>query len=453
MFGPPGASRTDDAAGWSPAGAPVTVLARPGRLEVGGAIDQDTVWPAAEVIVTDDVEVVAGASLTIAAGATVTFDGFHGLRVLDGDLQAIGTPAAPITFTAADRDRWRPDLGRDGAWNGLAFVNVPAMRDSSRLRWCVIEHAKALPGDDWLVPAGPGGVLVDGAGGAVRVVGRSPLEISHGILRRNLAERGGAMAIHHGARPLLAGNLLHDNHATLRASAIWISYADAVVAHSTVTANEVAAPSPAIETGAIDHVFARPWHLGNVVWGNATSHYWSLQIREPKAVNTRYCDVENWLGGQGCLSADPLLDPFEPGTGSPVIDAAAATPWLGAIDLAGRPRVVGSAPDMGAFEAPAATSSPGPVTGAPRLRAWPNPANPRVTLAFTMARAGQVELSVYDPAGRRVRTLVSGYLTAGEHRRRWDGCDRDGRPVAAGTYVVRATTPTGTTVTRLTIVR
>ncbi len=416
-------------------------------------IDHDTVWPAIEITVVDDVEVVAGASLTIASGTTVAFDGFHGLRVLDGDLQAIGTPDAPITFTSSEPGLWQPDLGRGGAWNGLAFVNVPAMRDSSRLRWCVIEHAKALPGDEWLVPDGPGGVLVDGTGGAVRVVGRSPLEVSHSILRRNLAQRGGAIAIHHGARPLLAGNLLHDNHATHRASAIWISYADAVVAHSTIIANEVTAESPAIETGSIDHVFARPWHVGNVVWGNATSYYWSLQIREPKAVNTRYCDIENWLGGQGCLSVDPLLETFVPGAGSPVIDAAIATPWLGTVDLAGGPRVLGPAPDMGAFEAVTATWSPGELPGVRRLRAWPNPANPRVTLALAMTRSGRAELSVYDPAGRRVRTLMSGYLAAGEHRCSWDGCDRDGRPVAAGTYLVRATTPTGRTSTRLAVIR
>ena len=48
-----------------------------------------------------------------------------------------------------------------------------------------------------------------------------------------------------------------------------------------------------------------------------------------------------------------------------------------------------------------------------------------------------MDLSIYSVDGRRIRTLVSGTLPAGEHDARWDGRDRDGRRVAGGVYFYR----------------
>ncbi|MEZ4387734.1 MAG: FlgD immunoglobulin-like domain containing protein [Candidatus Krumholzibacteriia bacterium] len=439
----------------APAGGPMRV--RPGgRAEVGGVVDQDTTWDAAAIDVVDDVTVTAGATLTIAAGAVVRFGGFHQLRILDGDLQAVGTPDQPIMLTSAEPDAWRPDLTRAGAWNGVAFVNVPAARDSSRLRWCVLEHAKALSDDAWLEPTDVGGVLVAGAGGAVRVSGRSPLSVSHCVLRHNLAERGGAIGLHHGARPLLVNNLLYDNHATLRAGAIYISYADAVLVHNTLVGNDVNAWSDAVETGCIDHQFARPWYVGNLIWGNTTSYYDNLQIREPKPLNVRYCDVEDWLGGEGCLVADPQLAGFAPAPGSPVVDAARAAVagvWLPARDLAGQVRRSGVDVDMGAFELADITTAPAPGSVDVRLTCAPNPANPGLRLAYHLPVAGPVRLDIHDLRGRLVRTLVVGPQPAGDHAVRWDGRDGSGRSAPSGVYHCRLATLDGAASRRVTLVR
>jgi len=408
-------------------------VARPGHRDVSGVISVDTVWDAADIAVTGDITVTAGASLSIAAGATVRFVGFHQLRVDDGDLQAVGTPTAPITFTSNEPQAWRPDLERVGAWNGLAFANVPAARDSSRLRWCVLEYAKALPGGPWIEPTvHHGGVLVDGIGGAVRMVGRSPLVISHSILRHNLAERGGAIGLHHGARPLLVNNLLHDNHATHRASGIYASYSEAVVMHNTFTGNDVEAFSNVIDTGCIDHVFAKPWYVGNILWGNTSSYYEDLQIREPKAHNTRFCDIEGWEGGEGCLMDDPQLEAFVPVADSPVVDAGLASAWLPARDLAGNPRLHGATVDMGAFEVVTMTGVEQPSATMRTVRAWPNPFNPRTSIGFDLPRAGTVRLTAYDQRGRRVATLLDEQRPAGSHQVTWEP-----RGLASGVYHLR----------------
>jgi hypothetical protein len=72
------------------------------------------------------------------------------------------------------------------------------------------------------------------------------------------------------------------------------------------------------------------------------------------------------------------------------------------------------------------------------LRAAPNPFRSSVALSFAQPAAGDVEVAVYDIAGRRVRDLHRGALPAGTSRLEWDGRDDAGGRVSAGVYLVRA---------------
>ena len=71
------------------------------------------------------------------------------------------------------------------------------------------------------------------------------------------------------------------------------------------------------------------------------------------------------------------------------------------------------------------------------LRPHPNPFNPRVQLAYSLAAPSSVRLVVYDVRGRLVKTMVSGAQSAGEHSVMWDGVDEQGRQVASGVYFAR----------------
>jgi hypothetical protein len=75
------------------------------------------------------------------------------------------------------------------------------------------------------------------------------------------------------------------------------------------------------------------------------------------------------------------------------------------------------------------------------LAASPNPAAGRVSALFALPRAeSRVRLAVYDPSGRRVRTLLSRSLEAGEHRVAWDGLADGGTPVPAGLFFLKLET-------------
>ncbi len=71
---------------------------------------------------------------------------------------------------------------------------------------------------------------------------------------------------------------------------------------------------------------------------------------------------------------------------------------------------------------------------------YPNPFNPRTRVAFTLAEAGPVRLTVHDASGRRVATVVDGLLTEGPHDLGFDGLDHRGRELASGVYLLRLST-------------
>jgi len=68
---------------------------------------------------------------------------------------------------------------------------------------------------------------------------------------------------------------------------------------------------------------------------------------------------------------------------------------------------------------------------------FPNPFNPGTSIRFSLPRAEDVRLAVYDVAGRLVRTLVSAHREAGTHTVTWDGLDDQGKAAASGTYLYR----------------
>ncbi len=85
---------------------------------------------------------------------------------------------------------------------------------------------------------------------------------------------------------------------------------------------------------------------------------------------------------------------------------------------------------------PSAVAMDGPTAFALN-QPYPNPFNPVTTVAFTLPGSGEVDLSVYNIAGQRVRTLAAGVFDAGFHQVVWDGTNDNGTLLAAGVYFVR----------------
>ena len=68
----------------------------------------------------------------------------------------------------------------------------------------------------------------------------------------------------------------------------------------------------------------------------------------------------------------------------------------------------------------------------------PNPFNPVTKIRFSLPQRSQVELKIYDIAGREVKTLVSGELdSSNNHEYSWFGKDDSGDEVGSGVYFYR----------------
>ena len=87
------------------------------------------------------------------------------------------------------------------------------------------------------------------------------------------------------------------------------------------------------------------------------------------------------------------------------------------------------------------------------LNAWPNPSNAGITLRYTLDVSSEVHLDVYNLAGQRITTLISGTQAAGDHAIYWDGTSHRGDYVASGLYIARLTVSGKTSCTKITVLR
>ncbi len=84
---------------------------------------------------------------------------------------------------------------------------------------------------------------------------------------------------------------------------------------------------------------------------------------------------------------------------------------------------------------------------------FPNPFNPTTTLAFSIKAAGNVNLTVYDVVGRRVRELVNERRERGAYKVVWDGQNDTGQTVASGVYFYKITAGSFTDTRKMTILK
>lgn len=84
---------------------------------------------------------------------------------------------------------------------------------------------------------------------------------------------------------------------------------------------------------------------------------------------------------------------------------------------------------------------------------FPNPFNPSTTIAFSLKDAANVDLTIYDVAGRRVRNLVDERRDRGVYQITWDGQNDSGSRVASGVYFYKMIAGSFTDTKKLTILK
>jgi hypothetical protein len=68
---------------------------------------------------------------------------------------------------------------------------------------------------------------------------------------------------------------------------------------------------------------------------------------------------------------------------------------------------------------------------------YPNPFNPETQIRFEIPYAGNVDLSIYNLLGMKVRTLYAGQKSAGVFVYKWDGKNDNNQSVSGGVYIYK----------------
>jgi hypothetical protein len=84
---------------------------------------------------------------------------------------------------------------------------------------------------------------------------------------------------------------------------------------------------------------------------------------------------------------------------------------------------------------------------------YPNPFNPSTQIRFYLPQNERVTLKVYNLLGQEVRTLVSGFESAGIKTINWDGRNDQGHRVASGVYIYKLTAGNFTKARKLMLVK
>ncbi|MBS4015242.1 MAG: agmatine deiminase family protein [Candidatus Latescibacteria bacterium] len=74
------------------------------------------------------------------------------------------------------------------------------------------------------------------------------------------------------------------------------------------------------------------------------------------------------------------------------------------------------------------------------FRIYPSPTNNRVNFIINIDRPGNVKIDIYNPAGQKVKTLIKGYLTNGQHNLQWNFRNEQDQKLSYGTYLYRIIT-------------
>ncbi len=147
-------------------------------------------------------------------------------------------------------------------------------------------------------------------------------------------------------------------------------------------------------------------------------------------------------------------DPAPAGTlqACDVVVPSAGIPWYFAIRVADESGNWSDLSNVASYVAPVLSTDarPGPLALSPP---WPNPARSRSSLYFETPERTELELGVYDVAGRLARTLWAGPMPAGRHLVTWDLRDADGNRVGPGTYFARARCAAGARVRTIVVTR
>lgn len=386
-------------------------------------------------------------TLTIEPGVVVKFNTTERF-VIYGCLLAEGSEQDSILFTNYD------PLIR---WGGIKWLNTPSTNDSSKIAYCIFEHAFSY-GSEVGLNSGAAiavkdfnklsilhstfrfnkvekpGVLIP-SGGAIALWNAS-IYISHCIFHNNSAEMGGAIMIYNDSEAIIDNCLFFDNNVTTYGGAIEVYETDTSYFINCTFANNHSDSYG----GAFHTYYSIPTLTNCILWDN-TADVEGNQVDiydNTSGLNIFHCDIqegEHGFGGfhnngtiQNLLDTVPefmgegALYPYAIDTSSACAnygtldDSCLPENWnCPCLDLADLPRNEGSSIDLGAYETQVMTGTiEYENSQIINLNVFPNPTANTLTINFDLAKREQVNIQLYTLTGQLVSFVANQSMAPGK---------------------------------------
>ena len=270
------------------------------------------------------------------------------------------------------------------------------------------------------------------------------------VTNNSATAKGGGIYLNSSHETELIDLLVTNNTSGLSGGGISIN-----ASYYPLLTNVTVANNTSIQGGGICTMLWGPRLTNCILWNNEPEEIYGIDhFNGFPEITIEYSDIEGgeagivfedgtvyWLIGN--INEDPLFlgigdHPYSLSASSPCIDAGIPDTTglnLPEYDLAGNPRIFGIRVDMGVYEWQGTGVGNYELLMADnQITNYPNPFNPTTTIEFSIQNNSNIELSIYNTKGQKVKQLVSDQLSAGEKSVVWDGRDENNQPVGSGIY-------------------
>jgi len=220
-------------------------------------------------------------------------------------------------------------------------------------------------------------------------------------------------------------------------------------------------PPDASYQGVIAHGSGSPWipsRFKSVAMGTNGTVTWNVTVPPDSAGNyALQLFYQNYVSAQTAqIAVDGVnvgaLVPMPSNTDSTGLSVLSYPPTFALSAGAHAVRVTSSVIKLDHVAFNKVITSVGGHNGLPEGYAleqnYPNPFNPSTTIRFTVPKASDVTLTVFNILGQKVATLVNGHYVAGEHFVKFDGAN-----FASGVYFYRFQTSGFVTVKKMMLLK
>jgi hypothetical protein len=184
--------------------------------------------------------------------------------------------------------------------------------------------------------------------------------------------------------------------------------------------------------GAVSLAYASANFVNSIIYDNPGMYSDGIYIDFSSSAVINYCDLTMPDGASGSNNIDE--DPLFADASNLDFHLTETSPCINAGTDIGL-EYFGEAPDVGCFEWEEVSSGNEQIIENYReIKNYPNPFNPRTTILFSLRNRSNVELSIYNIKGQKIKSIIHNELSKGKHSVVWNGDDESGNSVSSGIY-------------------